>query len=447
MAQKSLERTRLSLQQTKKRIESLQNSMQREQELLQEIAQKQGEIKRRLSMREEELAKLKIEQRRTAIMGMERDRDQAVAEAEALLREKLELDSKVASTQSTLDTLKPGYDQLRIQLRALESEIKREESRVEEANKKSEELRQEMSKLNEEKARLVDSLQSVGQERRKYEDRFAEIEKSLSQLIDRMDPLNSNVSELKASLRELETQLTMLSAQLRNLGFEKPLETTPEAIEDATKLKAALEKELAEIGLVNQLAVKDYEEIKDGYKHLSVRISDLEREKLAILDFMNELEKRKLDTFMVAFTKVNDTFHQIFGDITSGGNGRMALDSPDNPFEGGLDVFLQFPGKTELTIGAASGGEKSVSTVCYLLALQQIHPMPFYIMDEIDAHLDVLNAKRLATLVRSKSGESQFIVISLKDTTISRADRVFGVYIDQGQSAVISLPNKGGVKD
>jgi chromosome segregation protein len=73
--------------------------------------------------------------------------------------------------------------------------------------------------------------------------------------------------------------------------------------------------------------------------------------------------------------------------------------------------------------------------------------MPFYIMDEIDAHLDVLNAKRLATLVRSKSGESQFIVISLKDTTISRADRVFGVYIDQGQSQVISLPNKGGVKD
>src|SRR5207245_1751944 len=205
-----------------------------------------------LSMREEELSKLKIEQRRTAIMAMEREGDHGVAEAEHLLREKLSLDSKVASTQSTLDTLKPGYDQVRIQLRALETEIRREESRVEAANKKSEELQQEMSKLNEEKARLVDSLQSVGKERRKYEDRFAEIEKSLSQLIDRMDPLNSNVSELKASLRELETQLTMLGAQLRNLGFEKPLETTPEAIEDATRLRAALEKELAEIGLVNQ---------------------------------------------------------------------------------------------------------------------------------------------------------------------------------------------------
>src|SRR2546428_3790921 len=255
--------------------------MQHEQELLEEIAQKQGEIKRRLSMREEELSKLKIEQRRTAIMGIERERDQAVAEAEALLREKLALDSKVASTQSTLDTLKPGYDQVRIQLKALETEIRREESRVEAAHKKSEELQQEMSKLNEEKARLVDALASVGQERRKYEDRFSEIEKSLSQLIDRMDPLNSNVSELKASLRELEPQLAMLTAQLRNLGFDKPLETTPEAIEDATKIKAGLEKELVEIGLVNQLAAPQYEEVKGGHKEPSIWIGRPAKEKLA----------------------------------------------------------------------------------------------------------------------------------------------------------------------
>src|SRR5436189_5353648 len=162
---------------------------------------------------------------------------------------------------------------------------------------------------------------------------------------------------------------------------------------------------------------------------------------------MNELERKKIDTFMSAFNKVNETFQSIFREMTGEGNGRMVLDNPENPFEGGLDVLLQFPGKTELTIGSASGGEKSVSTVCYLLALQQIHPMPFYVMDEIDAHVDVLNAKRLATLVKSKSTDSQFVVISLKDTTISRADRVFGVYIDQGQSQVISLPNKGGVKD
>src|SRR3989442_6304974 len=114
---------------------------------------------------------------------------------------------------------------------------------------------------------------------------------------------------------------------------------------------------------------------------------------------MNELEKRKLDTFMGAFTKVNDTFHQFFSDITNGGDARMALDSPDNPFEGGLDVFLQFPGKTELTIGAARGGEKTGSTVCYLPSLQQNHHTPLFIMEEIDAHLDVVDSNMLAKLL------------------------------------------------
>ncbi len=443
MAQKSLERTRTALQQTKRRIDSLQNSMKRERDSLEEMAQKQGEMKRRLSILEQERTDLKVGHRRATISEMERERDQAGAEAEALLREKLEVESKLASNLSTLETLRPGLDQLKIQVRALESEIRREEIRVEESGRKAEELQQEMKKLGEEKSRLVGSLGSVGIERRKYEERFAEIEKSLRHLIDRMDPLNSSVSDLKAGLRELDTQLAMLNVQLRNLGFEKPLDTTPEAIEEAEKTKQGLEQELEEIGAVNQLAPLQYEELKDGYKQLSLRIGELEREKLAILDFMNELEKKKLDTFMGAFTRVNDTFQQIFHDITDGGNGRMVLDTPENPFEGGLDVLLQFPGKTELTVGSASGGEKSVSTVCYLLALQQIHPMPFYIMDEIDAHLDVVNAKRLATLLRDRSSHSQFVVISLKDSTISRAEKVYGVFIDQGGSAIVSLPARG----
>jgi len=147
---------------------------------------------------------------------------------------------------------------------------------------------------------------------------------------------------------------------------------------------------------------------------------------------------------MIAFSRVNDTFQALFREMTSeAGNGRMVLENPDNPFDGGLDVLLQFPGKPELTMNSASGGEKSVATVCYLLALQQIHPMPFYVMDEIDAHLDVVNTKRLATLVRSRSKGSQFIVISLKDTTISRAERVYGVYSENGMSQVVSLPAKG----
>jgi chromosome segregation protein len=93
-----------------------------------------------------------------------------------------------------------------------------------------------------------------------------------------------------------------------------------------------------------------------------------------------------------------------------------------------------------MSIGSASGGEKSVGTVCFILALQAIHPMPFYMLDEIDAHLDVVNSQRLADLLKSKSKGSQFIIVSLKDVTIARGDSVYGVFIQEGVSQVVSLP-------
>ena len=165
----------------------------------------------------------------------------------------------------------------------------------------------------------------------------------------------------------------------------------------------------------------------------------LEKEKLSIIQFMNELDKRKLDAFMKAFNQVSQSFNEIFSTVTSGA-GRLFLEDPDKPFEAGADIRLQFPGKTEMTIGSASGGEKSVGTVCFILALQSIHPMPFYMMDEIDAHLDVVNSQRLAELLKRNSQGSQFIIVSLKDVTITRGDAVFGVFIQDGVSQVINLP-------
>ena len=118
----------------------------------------------------------------------------------------------------------------------------------------------------------------------------------------------------------------------------------------------------------------------------------------------------------------------------------MVLENLDKPFEGGLDMLLQFPDKAELGVSSASGGEKSVATVCFLLALQDIRQLPFYIFDEIDAHLDDLNSQRLADLLKTRSKNSQFMVISLRDTTVSRANRVYGVFVQDGSSQVVTIP-------
>jgi chromosome segregation protein len=155
---------------------------------------------------------------------------------------------------------------------------------------------------------------------------------------------------------------------------------------------------------------------------------------------MNELDKKKYDMFMKAFNSVNASFQEIFSRISNKGSGKLLLENLEDPFKGGVDVYLRFPGKAELTINSASGGEKSVATVFFVLALQTINPMPFYMFDEIDAHLDVLNTQRLAELLRERARGSQFIVISLRDITISRADKIYGIYIQNGISQAVTLP-------
>src|SRR5207302_10949087 len=131
-----------------------------------------------------------------------------------------------------------------------------------------------------------------------------EVAQATRKLLQVMEHLNANVTELRASLREIDARLTIFKGQLRGHGFETPLETHPDLIKEAEDMKRVLEQERDEIGAINQLAAQQYERQKEGYKHLSVRISELEREKLAILDFMNELERNKLDTFMSDYNKV-----------------------------------------------------------------------------------------------------------------------------------------------
>ena len=240
----------------------------------------------------------------------------------------------------------------------------------------------------------------VRKKRDEYDGQLKKLDSDITEIIDQLEPLNGELAQQTASQKNLQMKNEFQLNQLKELGYSEPVEFNQDEIEEITKNLAFLKKELTSIGGVNELAVSQYEEVKNNYKQLATRIYELEKEKLSILKFMNELDKQKLDAFMKAFNQVSQSFNEIFSTVT-GGTGRLFLEKPETPFDAGADVRLQFPGKTEMTIGSASGGEKSVGTVCFILSLQSIHPMPFYMMDEIDAHLDVVNSQHLAELLNA----------------------------------------------
>ncbi|MCD6235859.1 MAG: AAA family ATPase, partial [Thaumarchaeota archaeon] len=172
------------------------------------------------------------------------------------------------------------------------------------------------------------------------------------------------------------------------------------------------------------------------YKLRSSRIAELEAEREEIIRFIEWVEGEKKRIFMEAFNRVADAFEEYFTRLT-GGRGWLRLENFDNPFEGGVEMILAFPGKQPRSSRAASGGEKSVAAVALLLALQGLTPAEFYVFDEVDAHMDLQYTKRLADLLKEMAKNTQIIVISLKDVVVSKADQVVGVYNKGGASRIV----------
>ena len=144
---------------------------------------------------------------------------------------------------------------------------------------------------------------------------------------------------------------------------------------------------------------------------------------------------------MDAFTKIDRELRSIFARITAGG-AWLELENPDDVFNTGVFLMTQFPGKIPRESGLVSGGEKTVSALSLILAIQAVSPSPFYIFDEIDAHLDAINAERLAELLKERAARSQIVIVSLKDSVLSRVDVMYGVYQESGLSHVVRFQPK-----
>jgi chromosome segregation protein len=147
--------------------------------------------------------------------------------------------------------------------------------------------------------------------------------------------------------------------------------------------------------------------------------------------------------FMEAFEKMNTNLAKYFTKVTGGGHANLVLENPDEPFTGGIDMIVQFPNKPSILVTGASGGERSVSAVAFLFAIQEFTPAAFYVLDEVDAHLDGYHVAKLGELLAEEAESSQFIAITLKPEMVNKAEQVYGVFERNGVSNVVSATFRG----
>ena len=216
-------------------------------------------------------------------------------------------------------------------------------------------------------------------------------------------------------------------------------ELIPYRRDQQEKRLASAERSLNLLGKINPLALEEYSSLEERLKFLADQLEDLKNTKKDLLDIIKEVDDRVQQIFMEAFLETAKHFEEIFERLFPGGDGRLILVDPDNPFTSGVDVEARPPGKRIKRLSLLSGGEKSLTAVAMLIAIFKARPSPFYVLDEVEAALDDVNLGRLLGVLEELRASSQLIIITHQKRTMEIADALYGVTMrGDGVTEVIS---------
>ncbi len=203
-------------------------------------------------------------------------------------------------------------------------------------------------------------------------------------------------------------------------------------------------RRISQLGIVNELAIEEYEEVKQRCDFLEAQQKDLLKSKSNLLSTSKELHGATIEKFLETFNKVKDNFNRTFRRMFNGGRAELVLLDGD-PMEAGIEIEVQPPGKKLQTISLLSGGEKALVAIALLFAIYDIKASPFCFLDEIDAPLDDTNIGRFTSMLRSFLDRSQFIMITHSKKTMSICDSLYGVTMaEEGISSIYSMKFKKG---
>jgi chromosome segregation protein len=265
-------------------------------------------------------------------------------------------------------------------------------------------------------------------------------EEKIKILLDNERKLSRENSSIEKEIVLLDKEILNLKQQEVKLNNDLMGTGHKNLIDDNFDVNELLSNLLEEYEIlksrINLRADETYVQVVDGYRGMSARKNDLEKERNSIVIFIEEINKEKKNMFMDAFNKINNDMNFIFSTII-GGNAWLEIENPDDIFSTGIRLIVQFTGKPRRDSTGLSGGEKTMAATIFLLALQSIKPSPFYLMDEVDAHLDAQNTERLSKILFERSKNNQIILVTLKDSTISKVDQVFGVFPREGISNIV----------
>ncbi|MDX2272167.1 MAG: chromosome segregation protein SMC [Cyanobacteriota bacterium] len=244
--------------------------------------------------------------------------------------------------------------------------------------------------------------------------------------------------------KEILRQQLVEQAELAHRQLPDPLPEVPAqlTLEELQRQRRRTEEKLRALEPVNMLAIQEVEDTQNRLSDLSQKLETLQQERTELLLRIENFATLRRQAFLDAFAAVDHHFRAIFAQL-SDGDGHLELENPQDPLAGGLSLVAHPKGKPVRRLTSMSGGEKSLTALSFIFALQRYRPSSFYAFDEVDMFLDGANVERLATMIWQQAQQAQFMVVSLRRPMIEKAERTIGVTQARGSyTQVIGLPNR-----
>jgi chromosome segregation protein len=358
---------------------------------------------------------------------------------QSLFREKESFNSKVLILCEEKDSI----------LKNLGAMDKEKEENI----KKHEGLLKDIEKL---KALMANDRQNI----EVHSQKKASFEQEETQLLAKIEEDRKFIESLDKALEELRSAVYNKKLETQSLDYEKekikdylrqvysvefdsewlrqfnPADT----LEKFNESKDSLKKKLESLGEVNLVAIEEFDELKKREDFLDKQKNDLVTSKENLKKAIQKINKTSRELFLETFAKIEEEFKKNFRFLFGGGRAQLILLDSEDVLESGVEIEVQPPGKKLQNVALLSGGEKALTTIALIFAIFRVHPSPICVLDEIDAPLDEANVDRFNHILKEFSASSQFIVITHNKKTMSRADILYGVTMEEkGVSKLVSV--------
>ena len=403
-------------------------------------------------------AKLENSEKEEAMLGeqlhvLQGELDEKREQEQSLLEQVQKLHLAYASMKQQRSFLEQEHSRLEQEYTALgEEQISLGEAlKAANAGKldKEQQIRETLLALDKEKERqqqLSETLSGTQEKRDQLTEKqkgFFEERESLS---ERASLLDREVYRLKAQIEKLEEHAETRTAYMWEeyaLTYNSALALRRDDLGSRNawrKQMAELKRQIRELGNVNVNAIEEYKEVSERYTFLSTQRADIQKAEAALQKIIAELDTGMRRQFKEQFERIAQEFDVTFQQLFGGGTGSLELMEDEDILECGIRIIAQPPGKKLQNMMQLSGGEKALTAIALLFAIQNLKPSPFCLLDEIEAALDENNVERYAGYLHKLTENTQFIIITHRRGTMAAADRLYGVTMqEKGVSALVSV--------